>query len=65
MTEQIFYTLEQVARILSISKPKLYRIMGEGKLDWCMVGDTRRITAEQLADYSKRSTRSAEKDSDR
>jgi len=62
MTEQIFYTLEEVAERLKISKPKLYRIMGDGQLEWCMVGDTRRITAEQLADYSKRSTRSAEKD---
>jgi excisionase family DNA binding protein len=56
------HSLEDAAKMIGVSMPKLYRIMGEGSLEWCQIGGSRRITEQQILDYIKRSTRSAEKD---
>lgn len=47
----LLFTPEDVARTLSLGRPKVYDLMREGKLRSIKVGGSRRITARALVAY--------------
>jgi excisionase family DNA binding protein len=47
MVEQL-YTIEEVAKLLKVSRKTLYEWMGTGRLAFVLVGDRRRITQSAL-----------------
>ena len=45
------YTVEQVAKMLHISRDKVYYLLRTGQLRSIKIGRLRRITDQQLADF--------------
>ena len=45
------YTVEQVAKMLHISRDKVYYLLRTGQLRSIKIGKFRRITDQQLADF--------------
>jgi excisionase family DNA binding protein len=45
------YTVEQVAKMLYISRDKVYYLLRTGQLRSIKIGKLRRITDQQLADF--------------
>lgn len=54
MQEMIYYKLEEVCRILGVTLPTLYKFMNKGDLKYDMIGSHRRITPQQIKDYTER-----------
>jgi excisionase family DNA binding protein len=54
MTEIKLYTITEVAKMLKVSNPTVYKLFREGRLVFCTIGGHRRVTEEQLADYIAR-----------
>lgn len=46
-------TASQAARLLGISRSKVYILLKEGKLGSVTIGRSRRITREQVSDFVK------------
>lgn len=51
MTEEKFYTVEEVAKILKVNPMTVYRRVKEGKLKVYKVGRVFRISEESLKNY--------------
>lgn len=49
--ETKIYTVTEAAKRLKISKPSLYKIFNNGKLEYFWVGGLRRVTEEQIQKY--------------
>ena len=47
----ILYTVETVAKILSISRSVVYNLIRDGRLDSVKIGASRRVTDVQLSDF--------------
>jgi len=45
------YTVEQVAKMLSIGRDKVYFLLRTGQLKSIKIGKSRRITDQQLAEF--------------
>jgi excisionase family DNA binding protein len=45
------YTVEQVAKMLHISRDKIYYLLRTGQLRSIKIGKLRRITEQQLAEF--------------
>ena len=45
------YTVSEVADRLRVSKPSVYKLFNEGKLDFFLVGGLKRVTEEQIQKY--------------
>jgi len=45
------YTVEQVAKMLNISRDKVYYLLRTGQLRSIKIGKLRRITDQQLAEF--------------
>jgi excisionase family DNA binding protein len=45
------YTVEEVAEILHIGRDKVYQLLRTGQLRSIKIGNSRRITSQQLAEF--------------
>jgi excisionase family DNA binding protein len=50
-TSTKLYTISEVAEILKVSKPTVYRLFKDNRLEWCLVGSHRRVSQEQIDKY--------------
>ncbi len=50
-TEKLLYSMEEAARLLSISRAQLYRLIDVCELGSVKIGRSRRITRSQLEAY--------------
>ena len=53
---RLAYTIEEAARLLSLSRSTLYELMAAGELETIKVGRARRVTEDQLQDFIRRHT---------
>lgn len=49
--EQLLYTAEQAAAVLSVGRTTVYELMASGRLPTVRIGRSRRITATALLAY--------------
>jgi excisionase family DNA binding protein len=54
MTEETYYTVKQIAKMLQVSEETVRRIVAEGKLEIVYVGRQVRISRDALDAYLKR-----------
>jgi excisionase family DNA binding protein len=52
-TEPLLYTVEDVAEALRISRAHVYHFLATGQLDSVLLGRSRRIPADALAEFIK------------
>jgi excisionase family DNA binding protein len=50
----LLLTVQQVGKVLNVSRSKVYTLFGAGELDSVLVGSSRRVSENQLADYLRR-----------
>ena len=50
----LLLTVPQVAKILNISRSTVYTLFDSGDLESVLVGSSRRVSENQLADYLRR-----------
>jgi excisionase family DNA binding protein len=55
MNLKLAYTVEEAAKLLSISRSRLYELIHAGEIQSIKFGRSRRITAEQLRQFLKQS----------
>jgi excisionase family DNA binding protein len=55
-SETKLFTVAEVAEILKISKPTVYRLFKSGELEWHSVGEHRRVSQIQIDRYLERNT---------
>jgi len=48
------FTVEEAARLLSLSRAHIYRLIDSGELESIQIGRSRRITAKQLGGFLDR-----------
>lgn len=46
-----FLTVQEVARLLKCGSGKIYKMLQEGKLPGCKIGNTWRVRQRELEDY--------------
>jgi putative molybdopterin biosynthesis protein len=56
MSEQRFYTIEEVAKLLRVNERTVRKLIDSGELHATRVGRQYRISQEQLDDYLRRHT---------
>ena len=55
--QEHYLSTQEVANLLNISRPYLYRLLGKGEIAYTMVGTHKRIKVEDLLEYkSKRNS---------
>jgi len=47
----LLLTVQQVGKVLNVSRSKVYTLFDAGELDSVLVGSSRRVSENQLADY--------------
>lgn len=47
----ILLTINDVAKIMNLSRSTVYQLMNKGELKSCNIGRSRRITGTQVEDY--------------
>jgi excisionase family DNA binding protein len=50
--EKLLYDTREAARLLSISRTKVYELMASGQLESVRIGRSRRIPAEELRRFA-------------
>ncbi len=55
MVEQL-YTIEEVSKLLKVSRKTLYEWMNAGRLPFVLVGDRRRITQSAVSSFIREGT---------
>ena len=50
----LLLTVQQVGKVLNVSRSKVYTLFDTGELSSVLVGSSRRISENQLADYLRR-----------
>lgn len=53
-TPKLAFTVQEAARLLSLSRSHVYELIQSGKIDSIKIGRSRRITANQLELYLTR-----------
>ena len=51
--ERLFYTIEETAEILGVSRATVYRLLKTGQLVGIRVGRLRRVTAQALERFAR------------
>ena len=51
--ESKIYTVSEAAMRLKVSKPTVYKLFNEGKLEYFTIGGLRRVTEEQIQKFIK------------
>ena len=51
MSDQLLYTLPEVAAMLGLGRTTLYEEMNRGRLAYVKIGRSRRISSEQVRRY--------------
>lgn len=51
--QQVFYTVEEVAKMLNCSEDNVYRLKREGKIGCYKMGTSLRFSDEQIAEYKE------------
>ena len=50
----LLLTVQQVGKVLNVSRSKVYTLFDAGDLESVLVGSSRRVSENQLADYLRR-----------
>ncbi|MEI7575531.1 MAG: helix-turn-helix domain-containing protein [Armatimonadota bacterium] len=48
---RLAYTVAEAAKLLSLSRAQIYRLMNQGDIKFVKIGRSRRITTEQLNSF--------------